>query len=187
MRLLTYTGEITEGRVELLLQELRRESGQTGLFVHSPGGTFDFFSRLGPAIARRGITTFAGDVESAAVLLYLLGHRRVAHPQSTFLFHEVRVFPAGLKGGPITVTDLKGFEEYRERMSREGREFYDAWLCEMQNAQRWFASFLRAQTDVNAGTFLELMHADTRLTAHEAMRLGVVHHVTERIPWQPNR
>ncbi|MBI4257294.1 ATP-dependent Clp protease proteolytic subunit [Candidatus Uhrbacteria bacterium] len=182
---MSFTGEISEQRIELLLQELRRENGRTGLFVHSPGGTFDFFSRLGPAIARRDVTTFAGDVESAAVLLYLLGHRRIAHPRSTFLFHEVRIFPAGSMGGPITVTDLEGFEEYRSRMSREGREHYEAWLASMRDAQSWFVRFLRAQTNVDTGTFLGLMREEARLSAHEALRYGIVHNVTERFPWQP--
>jgi ATP-dependent protease ClpP protease subunit len=186
MRILAFTGEISESRIELLLQMLQRESGQTGLFVHSPGGTFNFFSRLGPAIARRGITTFAGDVESAAVLLYLLGHHRIAHPRSTFFFHEIRVFPLGLSGGPLTVTDLEGFEAYKNQMSCEGREFYETWLSGMQSAQRWFAHFLREQTDIPAGVFLELMRAEARLDAQEAKYCGLVHKVTERFPWDPN-
>lgn len=187
MRFLTYTGEITEQRVERLLTELRRDTDKTGLFVSSPGGTFNFFSRMAPAITRRGLTTFAGTVESAAVLLYLLGHRRIAHPASTFLFHEVRVFPHGLAGGPVTVTDAERFEEYRDHMSREGRERYEAWLSAMHDAQRWFAHFLREHTDIHAGVFLELMHENTRLTAEEALRYGIVHKVTERVPWQPAR
>lgn len=185
MRLFAFMGEISEQRIERLLAELRSESCHTGLFVHSPGGTFDFFSRLGPAIARRGITTFAGNVESAAVLLYLLGHKRIAHPRSTFLFHEVRAFPSGLNGGPVTITNLEAFEDYRKQMSREGRNFYDTWLSGMRDAQRWFARFMREHTDVDAGVFLELMHAETRLSAHEAMRCGIVHKVTDRVPWQP--
>lgn len=186
MKLLAFTDTITEERIERLLSELRREAGQTGLFISSPGGTFSFFSRLGPAIARQGITTFAGDVESAAVLLYLLGHRRIAHPASTFLFHEVRIFPHGLRGGPITVSDLEAFEEYCCEMSYEGRAYYEAWLSSMREAQSWFARFLREQTDVDVGMFLQLMRANVILTAREAMRYGIVHTVTERVPWQPN-
>jgi ATP-dependent protease ClpP protease subunit len=145
--------------------------------VDSPGGRFEFFSVVGPAIERRGITMLAGNVRSAAVILYLLGHRRLAFQDSVFFFHEVRTL---VDGAEITLTDLEEVEEYASRMRADHREHFEEWGHQMRTAQAWFVRFIAEQTRVPPDVFLNLMREEATLNAREAMHLGIVHEIIRR-------
>lgn len=175
MEYLAFEGMIHQYSIEHLLEELRRTNAPRNVYVSSPGGSFEFFSVLGPAIEQRGIVTLSGDVRSAAIILYLLGHRRQALPDATFFFHEVRTLVGGQ--GNITIADLEEVEEYQEYLSHEHREYIDEWMSQMKAAQAWFLHFLREKTGIPTGTFLNLMRNEATLTAKDAVRYGIVHEI----------
>ena len=114
--ILVFQTLVRKKSVEGLLEALKRANAPRQVYVDSPGGSFEFFSTLGPAISRRGITTLSGNVRSAAIILFLLGHTRRAFPNSTFFFHEVRTLVG--PHGEITIADLEEVQEYEQEMSR---------------------------------------------------------------------
>lgn len=177
MRYISFQTTIDRWSVEDLMNELNRANAPRGVFVNSPGGQFEFFSTIGPQIQRRGITTLAGEVSSAAVILYLLGHERRALPSSTFFFHEVRTLVD--EAGTITLTDLEGIREFEREMSGRKREALQHWYQQMALAQRWFVHFIQERTGLSSGVFLNLMRSEATLSASDALRYGIVHRVHE--------
>lgn len=177
MDLLSFSGKISRRSVESLLVAMQAADSPQGVFVNSPGGAFEFFSVLGPPLERMGLTMVAGDVRSAATILYLLGRRRLALPDATFFFHEVRTLVGPV--GEITITDIARVLEYRDRLAAEDREGIEEWLRRMRAAQSWFLEFLAVKTQVPSSTFLSLMREGATLTAREARRYGIVHEIVE--------
>ena len=175
MQVIYFGEEVAQRSVERLLSRLQQANSSRYVHVDSPGGTFDFFSVLAPAIERQGIITLSGNVRSAAILLYLLGNTRQAFPDSSFFFHEVRAM-VGPRGG-ITVADLEEVEEYEKEMSGRQREGYQEWCRSMQAAQNWFLIFVSQRTGVPIPTFLSLMRSEATLSANEAIRYGIAHEV----------
>lgn len=158
-----------------LLEDLSKADAPNGVYVSSPGGRFEFFAELAPAIERRGIVTLSDDVRSAAVILALLGHQRLAMPDSTFFFHEVRTL-VGLEG-EVTICDLQEVMDYQERIEAERREFLEEWLRRMQMAQNWFISFIAEKTGLSPAIFLDLMRQNATLDARDAVHYGIVHQI----------
>ncbi len=175
MRVIVFDEEIRRSSVNRLLGRLCQAGSPRHVIVDSPGGQFDFFSTLGPAIERQGIVTLARDVRSAAVILFLLGHFRQAFPDSTFFFHEVRAMVGPV--GEITITDLEEVEEYEREMSGRGREFYQEWRNQMRAAQNWFLRFVAERTGVPVPLFLGLMRSNATLSSREAVHYGIAHEV----------
>lgn len=175
MRVYNFRDEIKRSSVDRLMRGLRTSEPPTHVLVDSPGGEFDFFSTVGPAIERRGITTLAGDVRSAAVILYLLGYSRQSFPDSTFFFHEVRAHVG--RDTQITLTDLEEFEELEAEMSGKPREQYEEWKRNLRFAQNWFVDFINRKTGVPASMFLSLMRSEATLSAREAVHYGISHEV----------
>lgn len=175
MRLFNFYDEIDTTSISILMRRLRTSDPPTHVLVDSPGGEFDFFSTLGPAIERRGITTVAGNVHSAAVILYLLGHNRKSFADSTFFFHEVRAHVAS--GDQITLTDLEEFEELEVKMSGEPREKYEEWKKNLRFAQFWFLDFITRKTGISSSVFLALMRSEVTLSAREAVHYGIAHEI----------
>ncbi len=178
MRLINFYGEVNRPRVEQLLQALQ-QSPQSHVRLASPGGTFEFFSVLAPSLARAGYTVVAEDVRSAAIVLQLLAHRRLAVPSATFFFHEVRaIIGPGLE---VTVCDVSEASdrarEAKDLITAEGRDQLEEWEHRMKMAQSWMLQFIQGRTGVPQAIFLNLMRAEAVLTAREAMRYGIVHEI----------
>jgi ATP-dependent protease ClpP protease subunit len=158
-----------------LMEQLGKADAPNGVYVSSPGGRFEFFAELAPAIDRRGIVTLSGNVRSAAVILALLGQTRYAFPDSTFFFHEIRTL-IELNGG-VTICDLQEAMEAQERMEAEQREFFEEWLRRMRMAQNWFIGFIAEKTGIRPAVFLDLMRQNATLDAREAVQYGIVHQI----------
>ncbi|MCB9798520.1 ATP-dependent Clp protease proteolytic subunit [Candidatus Nomurabacteria bacterium] len=176
LRLFPFFDEITAEGVFTVLRALLSVNPPNGIYVNSPGGRFDFFSSLGPAIERQGIITLSQDVSSAAVLLTLLGHKRYAFGDSTFYFHEVRA----MIGDPldeITICDIETVIDEQERIEAEDRENLEEWLFQMRVAQSWFLQFIARRTGVRPAVFLDLMRQEATLNAREAVHYGIIHEV----------
>src|SRR5688572_9220964 len=129
MQHIRFEEEIHQSSIEELLNKLRQVNAPRCVYVSSPGGTFEFFSSLGPAIDYHNIVTVADKVCSAAVILYLLGRTRQALPDSFFFFHEVRTLVG--PSNEITIADLESVREYAEMMSEERQDVYRQWLKQM--------------------------------------------------------
>ncbi len=170
-------GVLSEDYIEALLHEVRTKNIRN-VFVDSPGGQFEFFSRLGPALRHQGLLTLAGDVRSAAIVLFLLGHTRQAYPDATFFFHEVRTLVG--QQGEVTIAELEMVSDYAERfLKTEDRDLCGIWLQQMRDAQAWFLHFLARETGVPTGTFLNLMRANAILSAKEAIQYGIIHTIVD--------
>lgn len=175
MEFIRFEREIRKSTIEQLLAKLRLANAPRTVYISSPGGSFEFFATLGPAIAQQGITTLSGNVYSAAIILFLLGHKRVAFPDATFFFHEVRSLVGSM--GEITIADLEEIHDYEMYMEGQSRELLQAWRNNMKAAQSWFLRFLSDTTRVSTSTFLDLMRNEATLSAREAMRYNIVHEV----------
>lgn len=180
MQFVAFEGVITHPAVEDLLRHFGKANPPAGVYVNSPGGSFEFFSVLGPAIKRKDIATISGNVRSSAIILALLGAKRYALPDATFFFHEVRTLVTD--GNAVTVCDLEEALEYEDWMSGHQRESLEEWRHRMQQAQAWFLDFLSRETGVSVPTFLNLMRHEETLTVREAIRYGIVHEVIPAIP-----
>lgn len=172
--LIAFNGEITPWKVDDTFEMLRSNNAPGGIYVNSPGGRFEFFSVMGPAIARRGIITLSGDVGSAGVILSLLGHRRFAFSDSTFFFHEVRSI---IQGNEVLICDIEEALEHQDRMRNEIREDFEEWQHRLKMAQQWFIGFIAEQTGVQPATFLDLMRQEATLSARDAIRYGIIHEI----------
>lgn len=179
MRFIRFFGEISREKVLDLLQDLRSDYGKGLVLINSPGGTFEFFSVLAPSLMRTGFISIGSEVESSALFLHLLGRERLAKEDSTFFFHEVRVF-FGLIG-EVSVYDLEQALEVergmKRRWKRSEREFAEWLHSQMVTAQSWALSFIAERTGFPAGRFANLMRSEVTLSAHEAVQYGIVHRV----------
>ncbi|MFA5841644.1 MAG: ATP-dependent Clp protease proteolytic subunit [Candidatus Paceibacterota bacterium] len=179
MNVIPFNGIISGSRIENLLNVLRRDCGRSLVVVNSPGGEFEFFSKLAPALMRTGFVSVGNRVASAAIVLQLLGRERLATPNATFFFHEVRTILGA--GGEVTICDLERFldmeREMKENLGRACREEIEMWHQGMAAAQAWMLRFIRQQTGLSAGTFANLMRGEVTLSAREAVQYGIVHRV----------
>ncbi len=174
-RVIRFHGPINHTAVRTVLRRVREPDAPRIVHVNSDGGTFDFFSVLGPAVARQGLTMMSGYVASAAVILYMLGHRRLATADAQFFFHEVRALGNGVDGVMICDIDQALYEE--ERIEADQREFLEEWRRQMRAAQAWFVEFLARRLDMPPSTILQLMRSEATLDARDALRYGIVHQI----------
>ena len=179
MRLIPFEEEISRERIEWLLHELQSDYGRGLVFIDSPGGAFEFFSQLAPPLARSGFVSVGSRVASAAIVLQLLGRERLATPDATFFFHEVRTIVE--PGGEFSIYDLERAldmeREMKERWSNSEREFVERWHDQQASAQSWMLSFIARQTGLPSGRFVDLMRNEVTLSAQEAQRYGIVHRI----------
>ena len=172
---IAFNTEISNWSLKRLLEVL--QGGPNTVFINSPGGTVDHFHVVGPALQFTGFTAIGGTVESAAVILHMLGHKRLALPDSTFFFHEVRTFIAGQT---VTLCDVKEYEARMERfLSKHGKEseMVEELRWRLSQSQAWLSHMLSTRSGVSASLFLDLMRNEARLSAEEARRLNIVHRV----------
>lgn len=174
-----FRGDIRASKVESLIDQLKRVNAgpHQQVWIESNGGTFEFFSVLGPPLLRLGYTSVGCDVHSAAVVLHLLGHRRIALPDANFFFHEVRTLVNGL--GVVTICTLEEVMNREIKFLKDGikREVIQEWYRQMRNAQSWFLSFVGQQTGMSPPIFLNLMRDNAVLSAKEVVRYGLVHQI----------
>lgn len=177
-----YDRDIDEEGIRSLLGALRRGDSPKAVLVNSDGGSLTCFDELGPAIKNLEITTMAGDVASSAIVLYLLGRRRLATPRSSFYFHEIRAYPIYGPGQDVGIT-LGTFEEAIESVTPDRsaplRVVTEQWLSEMKSVQTWFVNFISEQTGIPAGVFLRLMRDETVLRPWDALNLGIIHEIVD--------
>lgn len=173
MRYIPFCTKISSHSIDYLMRKLQEPDAPRSVGIVSPGGEFSFFSTIGPKIERRGLTMIAGDVRSSAVILYLLGHHRLACPDATFFFHEVYAMISGI--GALTIAEVEHIREQEELMkSREDQETVERWYSQMRSAQNWYLRFMAEKTQLSTSVFLDLMRSNATLDAHEAKRLGIV-------------
>lgn len=176
-----YDEPISKARITELLGHLQSVDSPRGVLIHSPGGPFTFFPELASAFDSQEIVTLADSVASSAIIMYLLGTRRLAFPSSMFYFHEVHA-TIPLKGdrSNITISDLSYLEEC-SRMAQEAESsLYEGWLRDLEDAQSWYLAFMADRTGIDTPLFLNLMQNNAVLTAREARDYGIVHEIILR-------
>ena len=128
--------------------------------LSSPGGellpTLELCRTLAKSPVR--LTTFAvGQVASAATYLMLAGAERVAHPDATFLFHEVST---PIKPPPGSFV-ARSVERNRQLFELTGHEVY------------------RKSTRLPLDLIARFAHETIILNAQQALEFGVVHRIGE--------
>lgn len=179
MRAISFRGDISKAKIVRLLESLQSDHGRSLVVVDSPGGEFEFFSQLAPPLARAGFVSVGVRVASAAIVLQLLGAERLAVPDATFFFHEVRTIIGS--NGEVSVYDLERAldieREMKNRLKLPEREFLEHWYSQMVSAQSWMFSFIAKQTGFPPGRFVNLMRNNVTLSAREAVQYGVVQRI----------
>ncbi len=168
-----FSGDITPDRVKDLLNNLRGHPVGRRVWISSAGGAFECFSIYGPPIQRIGFISIGAKVESAANILYLLGHNRLALSDSHFFFHEVR---AVIRNRSITLTTVEDALDYEREISRR-HEGVEELLRQMRNAQDWYISFICQRAKITKAALTSLMRAEATLSAREAVRYGIAHRI----------
>jgi ATP-dependent protease ClpP protease subunit len=119
-------GEFSEELTAVLLPEVLKLRSQNNepitAYIHSRGGLISEFEAAEAALRARAIdgtecriiTVAVGDVSSAAAFLLTLGHYSIAYPQSTLLFHGIRI-------GDVQVTfeGARNMAGYLARINRK--------------------------------------------------------------------
>jgi len=104
------------------------------------------------------LKTFAvGQVASAATYLMLAGRERIAHPDATFLFHEVSTQIAVPPGTFVA----RSVERHRQLFELTGHEIY------------------RKSTQLPPDLIARFAHETIILNAAQALEFGVVHAISE--------
>lgn len=166
--------DISTCSIDNLLIQLHKACNPK-IHIVSNGGGFEFFSTVGPRLSQVGYTAIGEKVNSAAIILFLLGNKRLAHPEGTFFFHEVRAYI-----DPVTrymsLCELNEFrdriEENNNKLKGKTREFFEEWSRELRNAQSWFLRYIQQQSRIDASTILNLMRNEVTLSAKEAVCYG---------------
>ncbi|MCG2696635.1 hypothetical protein L6270_01195 [Candidatus Parcubacteria bacterium] len=172
-----FSSEVSLDSVQCLLKMLQKKRGGGQMvWIDSPGGSFEFFSTLAPFLLQHSFTSVCRDVRSAAVILFLLGKKRLVLPDGVFFFHEVRAISND--GHEITICDLDAAIDWEnERLRSLRREWLEEERIRMRNAQNWMLAFISEQSGISRSTFLSLMRAEATLSAREAVHYGLAHRI----------
>lgn len=166
---------VCQQSIQELIMRVRYTPTSRIVLIDSPGGEFEFFNTLAPALLRESITTLAGEATSAATILYLLGENRLAFPDATFHFTKIRAIAD--HDDVITILDQDFANDMAEMLEEEDPEGYAEELRNMQAAESWYLKFLSEHTGIDVQVFLNLMKDEVTLNAVDAMRYGFVHRI----------
>jgi ATP-dependent Clp protease, protease subunit len=148
-------------RIKELLQE--DPLGEIQLLVNSYGGAtavgMNFFDTMQSWYKPNLTTIGSGDVDSSGVIVFLAGKKRYITRNTTMLLHL---------GGRTFESNKRFSSKDMENMLREDRLRDYQYACVLSDATLGRATPER---------ILELMSADTILTAEEAVNMGLAHKV----------
>ena len=130
------------------------------LLIDSVGGSLTGGLMIADAIRLSKTPVYTvnmGAAYSAALLVFIVGHRRYAYPSSSFLFHEGSTATAGY-------VDAGKFRNYAE--------FYDQLILKMK---RYFLEY----TDITEEMYKDKYKDDWWFFAEEAIDLGFCDEIAE--------
>lgn len=128
------------------------------IFIDSPGGDLSATFTMIDAIAMSKTPVYTvniGCAYSGGFLTFLAGHKRIAYPNSTFLFHEGSVSEVGGDAGKFQ--NFSAF--YKERLEA-------------------IKEFVLAKTNMNEDFYESIKRDDFWMTATQAIEYGVADEIT---------
>ena len=156
---LIWSGAIEESYLMGMLDEIKRGIDvQATLWITSGGGDINLawcFYGFIRCISPELMTVAVGNVESAAVTVFLAGNKRYALPTASFLLHDVQ-----------SVSDENGYGATT-----------DARICE--DEQRRYIDLLTSELTIPREEVVAISSATTLLSAQEAKEIGLVHEILE--------
>lgn len=182
MQVINFSGRIDFANVSHLLLDLRKKKDvQQCVLINSRGGFIGFFPCLKSSLEDLSFTAVAEKIYSAAIILFLYGQERLAFPDATFLFHEVRTTLED--GSWVTMsevgTDLRSHSDALEIYGKTIDEIATIYR-EMQKGQEWMIDFIVQHSTIMDSELRRLMRDEVTLTAQEAMEYGMVHRIISR-------
>ncbi len=159
-----FMSDVNDDSLKLLIADAKAcaPNERIRVTVQSSGGLIDsaifVHGYLTDSMGGKIDTHVAHSAESSAVLLFLMGERRSMSPNATLLFHE-------------------NFMYNDERVSTsEAREMHEG----LTNASLAFARIVSQRSNLTIVEVLTLMRDHKRLSAAEALDLGLATRVTEQ-------
>jgi ATP-dependent protease ClpP protease subunit len=168
-------GIVVEDVVEVL--DGLQQGNFQNLFISSTGGNFGTTMMSLRYLMPKEITIIGGEiVASAALGIFLCGRRRLALPESKFIFHEVW---QSFEGRPLRETEIALKVEIAELTKQYDVAKYFAGLlgeCRELNMQN--ALHVSRRTTMFLDRICDVMRGDgIVLTAQEARLYGLVHEI----------
>lgn len=169
-------GMVDVKRVDDTLSVMQ-ERGISNLLISSPGGDANVMLYGWEHLRTRRVTTIGEYcVGSAALGLFLCGYRRIAFPDTRFLFHEVSNVESGLcirEGEMQMLAEIARLTDQPEAAATLTRRLIN--LRELNGAT---AEIISATTVLSRGNIYKLMRGDgIIMTAEEALFYGFVHEI----------
>lgn len=182
MQEIYFSEKVSLGSIANLLIKLRigRRAFQR-VRIDSVGGSFNWFPVYERSLKEMCFTTIGEEVQSAAIILYLYGQKRLAFHDSIFFFHQVWVEIDG--HGHYTVTDLDEYVECginTESTLGKSHEDIVRIFNTLQKGQDQYMRFIVQRSAIDMETLYHLMREETTLTAAEALCYGIVHEIISR-------
>lgn len=182
MKFLEFTGVVTEDSLTTLLLQLQKTPERKAVVIDSPGGEFTPLAGLRDTLAQADYTAVAyNQVDSAAIMLYVLGKQRLALPDATFKFHlggvgfiENRAISVEQFEAQLAI-DRELARLHGQKLLRTGEELFAAdWA-----RQDWTLSLLATRTGRDRTTFLNMRNRAALLSARQALQYGLVERIVE--------
>jgi len=168
-------GIVVEDVVEVL--EGLQQGNFQNLFISSTGGNFGATMVSLSHLMPKEITIIGGEiVASAALGIFLCGRRRLAFPESKFIFHEVW---QSFEGRTLRETEIALRVEIAELTKQyEVAKYFVGLLGECREFNMQNALHLSRRTTMFLDRVYDVMHGDgIILTAQEARLYGLVHEI----------
>jgi ATP-dependent protease ClpP protease subunit len=168
--------DITASQADTLFREIRNK-GYRNVFIDSPGGSVYTMKTALDNLPSRNMTVIAGGyVGSAALDIYLCGTRRLALPDSTFMFHRCNV---SFDGRIVQAGELQQLARIARADKNWGayRKMLEL-LSMLTEVDRITAEFIASRTRLYSQAVMWLMGGgDVELTAQQALYYGLVHEI----------
>lgn len=164
------TGEITEGKIQELIHFFNSKiidenySDTFTIFISSEGGDIDSAIRVFDflkIIKNKVFTVGFGQIDSAAIIIFLSGDRRVVIPKTRFRFHEAT------------------YNVHQEKSSLVVFEEKVSLFKELDNRMK---EIVVSETGINKKKVFEMYNKGVILNSQKAKDLGVVHEIVQELP-----
>ena len=160
--------------------------GKRNLIIHSRGGSAVTIVAAPRILLGRQVTTVGvGVVCSAALNLFLCGVRRVATPDTIFMFHHTR-YPFEERW--VTANEAQQLARIASLVDMPDREArFHGIYCTLAMVDSWVARLIASRTALDFSRVRQLMEGgDTTLSAKEALLYRFIDEIVPESSLIPN-
>jgi ATP-dependent Clp protease, protease subunit len=161
-KMLIFNREVTTMAARKLIQEIIHADTTKGdiyLIINSCGGSAEggllVYKTLKSSLKNKLITIAAGEIASAATLMYLAGSKRYVHPGSSFYVH------AGSWDGTMPMAELETF--YKSNSIKE----------------KDFACICAKNSNISKKKWKKIIQKSEVFTTKQMLKYGIAHELIE--------